>query len=113
MIPAFQEKPKKRLTYAEKRKAGLVTQKPRTRLKGVSKKHAVWLAKYHAQIELDDTNQECLRCHIRGDKHSLERHHTHGRSKEKILIYSYCCSICHAWIHANPNKARKEGFLSF
>lgn len=113
MIPAFQEKPAKRLTYAEKRKAGIVEKKPRTRLKGVSKKHAQWLAKYHAQIEVDALNQECFRCNIPGTKHSLERHHTHGRNKELILRYSYCCSTCHAWIHQHARQARKEGLLFF
>lgn len=111
MIPAFQEKPAKRLTYAEKRRAGLVEPKARTRLKGVSKKHAGWLAKYHAQIELDAINQECFRCHTQGTKNNLERHHTHGRNKELILRYSYCCSECHAWVHQHPTKAIEQGFL--
>ncbi len=113
MIPAFQDKPPKRLTYTEKRRAGLIAPKPRTRLKGVSKKRQTWLDEYHAQIELDALNQQCFRCHVHGTKHSLQRHHTHGRNKELILIYKYSCPECHTWIHENANQAREQGLLFF
>lgn len=113
MIPTFQEKPAKRLTYAEKRKAGIVQPKTRQRVKPVSGKRLEWLDKYHAQIVSDTYEQECFRCHIQGTKNTLDRHHTHGRNKELILRYSYCCSTCHAWIHTYPKQARAEGFLFF
>lgn len=113
MITEFQAKPAKRLTYAEKAKAGLVAKKKRTRIKPRSAKKSEWEAKYFAQVESDARQQECFSCHAYGTKDSFDRHHTHGRSKENILIYKYCCRDCHNWIHENPNQARKLGLLHF
>jgi hypothetical protein len=113
MIPAFQHKPEKKLTYAERCKAGLVKPKARTRVKAVSAKLKPWLDAYYAQIEKDLERQECFSCHAQGTKHSLQRHHTHGRSKDNILVYQYCCEKCHTWIHANPKLARANKLLFF
>ena len=113
MIPAFQTKQPKRLTYAERFKAGLVAKKTRKAVKQKSNKLKEWEKKYFAQAEKDPVAQTCFRCLTPGTKDSLDRHHTHGRSKEKILIYSYCCRDCHNWIHQFPNAARDIGLLFF
>ena len=113
MIPAFQDKPAPRLTYAQRRRAGLIEKKPRKAVKKKSAKRTEWERKYFEQVEKDAQAQQCFRCHVWGTKDTLDRHHTHGRSKEKILIYQYCCRDCHTWIHSFPNAARDAGLLFF
>lgn len=113
MIPAFQDKPAPRLTYAQKQRAGLIEQKPRTAVKKKSAKRTEWEKKYFAQVEKDPLYQECFCCHAHGTKDSFDRHHTHGRLNEKILIYQYCCRDCHTWIHENSSEARRLGLLFF
>lgn len=44
-----------------------------------------------------------------------EVHHRRGRRGEMLLkteYWSALCRECHAWVHANPAKAKEEGWFS-
>lgn len=45
---------------------------------------------------------------------ATEVHHKDGRNGRRLVDFSKCipvCRDCHIWIHANPGKARKYGYL--
>lgn len=49
------------------------------------------------------------------DRPSVELHHKRsriGRLLCDVRFFFATCSVCHAWIHDNPRKARELGWLS-
>lgn len=51
----------------------------------------------------------CLRCQSPGtDCHHRKRRREGGHAIENIVLL---CRSCHNWAHANPEQARKEGFI--
>lgn len=132
-FPEFQHKPAKTPNYKEKVKLGLISGglKRTSSLSPVSKKHKKELDKYRNQCYNDAEIQKCFICGREANKDILDRHHTHGRNKDNILIYEYVCkdeTMClkefevdgqvvvergHRFIHTYPNKARELGLLFF
>lgn len=54
----------------------------------------------------------CVRCFMNGN----QVHHRRGRSVSDEHQHCVCvcvtmCAVCHAWVHANPSLAMKEGWL--
>jgi len=110
-FPVPQEKPARRLNYAEKRKAGLVERKARQALRKVSRTHEQRWNRYRGWIKIAMHGlARCERCkkHKAGD---LQPHHTHGRSGDNLFKVIPLCSTCHAWVHEFPNEAYAEGWL--
>jgi disulfide oxidoreductase YuzD len=105
----FQEKQPRKLNYQERVRAGI----QRGGLNPTSKKKEEWLKKYRKQKQLDQEYQVCFVCGVTEHKDNMEPHHTHGRSNENIMKYQWVHTECHAWIHKNPNEARKKGYLFF
>lgn len=115
-IPEFQHKPEKKPNYREGILRGKKKEKwknKRKKINPVSKKKSSWLIKYKKKKEKDNHLQKCPKCDLIDIKFNMEPHHTHGRSNENIMIYVWMCPSCHAWVHANPNKARDLGLLFF
>ena len=53
----------------------------------------------------------CERCE---EKAATQIHHRRGRVGPDLLNYrefAALCSECHEWVHANPDKAFREGWL--
>lgn len=124
-------KPKKSMTYKEKVKAGLKRnwrQKPRSRLRSVSKKQQKRLKEYNEIQPTEDTH-----CEICGGKTRLSRHHKSGRganlsNRDSIIWLCIMGSEdflrrrfpdanhshsggCHGFVEANKRWARENGFL--
>lgn len=58
----------------------------------------------------------CEACFLLGHTQrmrSTEVHHAHGRGKNlnNEATWFAVDSMCHEWIHENPNEARKKGLL--
>lgn len=85
----------------------------RTPLRKASKKRASEGREYtivSRQFLAD--NPTCQLCY---KMDSSELHHMRGRAGRLLTdtrFFSACCSACHMWIHANPNKARELGLLA-
>lgn len=111
MIPAFQAKPTKRLTYREKVQAGLVDRKPRQRIKPASAKRTRENAEYtKLRREFLAAHPACLVC--RGP--ASEIHHARGRQGKRLLdveFFRQLCSGCHRRVHDNPAWATERGLL--
>lgn len=58
-FPTPQEKPARRLTYAEKRRAGLVEMKPRARIAPIAQKRVKKRREYAAWIKSAMVGQRC------------------------------------------------------
>ena len=110
MIPDFQYKPAKRLTYKEKRKAGLVAGKPPQRINPIAKKRVTRMRAYSAWIKAAMVGQKCAfpGCVA----HDLEAHHVAGRHGDNLFKVIPCCSAHHRWIHEHPDAAYDAGWLT-
>jgi hypothetical protein len=105
----FQHKQPKKLNYKERVQAGI----QRGGLKKMSEKKKDWIKKYNDKANEDKELQVCKICNLESHKDGMERHHPWGRSNENIMRYWWIHHECHAIIHANPNKAREQGWLFF
>lgn len=61
----------------------------------------------------DRDQRLCVRC---GASRSLHRHHRRGRRVHDAHTHCACnlillCSVCHAWVHANPRRATEFGYI--
>ena len=114
MIPDYQSKPAKRLTYKERAKAGLVSPKKRAKLPKVAARKVGDQKRYIDWIRIAMHGiARCERCkkHI-GTCGQLEPHHVHGRQGANLFVVVPLCSPCHDGIHAAPSKAYQEGWLT-
>ncbi len=111
-FPAPQEKPARRLNYAEKVKAGLVERKPRQRIKPVSSKRQGENAEY-ARVKKEYL-AEHLFCEILGcfETH-LDIHHKARRGKFLLRVDTFlaCCRRHHQQIESNPSWAKENGYI--
>jgi len=83
----------------------------RTRLSPVSKKQQKRLRDYSAvRKDYLDEHPVCEACLQRPAE---EIHHKEGRGSKTAdpTTFMSICRRCHNWIHANPNRAREEGWL--
>ena len=87
--------------------------KKRKPLKPMSPKMTERMKKYRKLLKefwAKEENSRCRKCGAHGD---LDPHHTHGRGGENLFTIIPLCRKCHDGVHANPNKARQEGWLFF
>jgi len=111
MIPVFQAKPAKRLTYRERARAGLVDKKPRQRIKPASAKRTRENTEYtKLRREFLAAHPACLVC--RGPANEI--HHACGRQGKRLLDVEFfrpLCAPCHRRVHDNPAWAKERGLL--
>lgn len=113
----------------EKRRSEAVKAKPRKRIRSVSKARTIRLAEYAKVKEqwmgaMERTvvtwmGREAftmLRCDCcKNPKQKTDVHHTRGRAGKLLCATEHwmlVCRECHRWIHANPDEARKRGWLA-
>jgi hypothetical protein len=114
MIPEFQHKPAKRLTYKEKCKAGLVAGKPRQALRKAAKGNAARDREYREWVKIAMHGlPRCQRCawHV-SQCGPLQPHHPSGRCEDRLFEVVQVCTQCHAWIHEFPNLSYAAGWLT-
>ncbi len=115
-FPAPQEKPARRLNYAERQreaiKAGTVERKPRKRIKAVSSKRVREGAEY------TKLRAEFLKAHpvcqvIGCNQPSTDLHHKarRGRFFLRVDTFFATCHPHHDQIEANPEWAKSQGYL--
>lgn len=82
----------------------------------MSKKKATLTTLYRRYVKLKIAEQNdmhgCTYCERCKKNSAVEPHHTQTRIGGNILVFSLLCRRCHAEIHANTKKARKDGWLS-
>lgn len=109
-FPAPQDKPARRLNYAEKVKAGLVERKPRKGIAPIAQKRVAKRREYAAWIKEAMKGQ---RCAFHGCvAMDLEPHHVGGRHGDNLFKVIPCCSSHHRWIHEHPDAAFDAGWLT-
>jgi hypothetical protein len=106
-----QAKPAKRQTYREKVLAGIVSRKPRQRIKPVSTRRKAENAEYtKLRREFLVAHPTCLVC--KGQ--ATEIHHACGRQGKRLLdveFFRQLCAPCHRRVHDNPAWAKERGLL--
>lgn len=112
-FPAPQDKPARRLNYAEKVKAGLVERKPRQRIKAVSSKRAREGAEYtRLRAEFLKAHPVCQfpGCNCR---EGLEIHHKarRGRFYLRTDTWIALCNPHHLRVEQNPAWSKANGYI--
>jgi predicted amidophosphoribosyltransferase len=111
MMNAPQTKPAKRQTYREKVLAGIVSRKPRQRIKPVSAKRTRENAEYtKLRREFLAAHPICLVC----KRQASEIHHACGRQGKRLLDVEFfrpLCAPCHRKVHDNPAWAKENRLL--
>lgn len=112
-FPAPQEKPVRRLNYAEKVKAGLVERRPMQRLRKVAKGNAARDREYREWVKIAlHGRARCQRCKLHVSQcGELQPHHPSGRGPHLFEVVDIC-GTCHTWVHAFPNDAYAAGWLT-
>lgn len=111
-FPAPQEKPSRRLNYAEKRKAGMVERKPRARLNPVAKWRVARNAEY-SKLRGEFLAENPV-CQVTGCREqSCDVHHKARRGKFLLRADTFlaCCRPHHQQIEENPDWAKSQGYL--
>lgn len=112
-FPSPQEKPARRLNYAEKRRAGLVERKPRQRIKAVSTRRTREGAEYtRLRAEFLKAHPVCQfpGCNCR---EGLEIHHKARRGRFYLRTDTWCvlCNRHHAYVEQNPAWSKANGYI--
>lgn len=112
-FPSPQEKPSRRLNYAEKRRAGMVERKPRQRINPVSAKRAREGGEYmRLRRKYLEAFPVCQfpRCTCRD---GLEIHHKarRGRFYLRTDTWAGLCNAHHRYVEENPEWSKENGFL--
>jgi hypothetical protein len=65
--------------------------------------------------ELFAEDPMCRRCRVRPGQilHEVLRRGQGGSPVDRSIITLICQTPCHDWIHANPEQARQDGWLTF
>lgn len=112
-LPAPQEKPARRLTYAEKCKAGMVERKPRQRINPVSAKRAREGVEYTRLRKAFLTENPW--CQFQGCtcREGLEIHHKARRGRFYLRTDTWCvlCNAHHRYVEENPEWSKANGYI--
>lgn len=70
----------------------------------------------YAQLKMAQIPTRCRRCKKQGFRWTSEGgdfdpHHPYGRVGTWLYVFFPVCRECHEGFHAQPNKAREEGFI--
>ncbi len=82
-------------------------------LNQVSNKRGIQNEEYLRKRKLFLIKLENRRCPVTKDP-TTEIHHINGRTNDRLLDEDYWLAVSeagHKWIHNNPEKARKKGWL--
>jgi hypothetical protein len=95
------------------RDAKKLNKKPQPRIKPVSDKRKKQNSAYLLARKIFLMEDDNKYCPVNGSL-ATEIHHTNGRSNERLLDREFWIGVSregHQWIHANPEEARKNGWL--
>ncbi len=113
MIPPPQVKPPKSRTYRERKLAGGVKEKPRSKLRKVAKGNEARDREYREWVKIAMHGRaRCQRCkrHV-SSCGNLQPHHPSGRGPHLFEVVEVC-TRCHTWIHDHPTTAYDAGWLT-
>lgn len=109
--------PRPKALWVQTRDAGKPAEKPRRRIRAVSKVQRAKNDVYHAQAAAWlRARYYCEACCRSTEKAGpLEVHHRRGRQAALLTAEEHwmaLCRRCHNWIHEHPAKARARGWLA-